>query len=192
MHLRWYAVAGIGAALAVAGCGSSTKTTASGSAAQPASGSASNASAVSPATQGQGPSALTLRSSQYGKVIFAANNRVLYLFGADHGGTSTCYGVCASAWPPLLSKGTTPSVGGGLSARRLGTTRRTDGSLQVTYAGHPLYYYSGDTPGKIMCQAANMHGGFWYVVNANGSANKAKGHGMMTMGHEQMKEHKTM
>jgi predicted lipoprotein with Yx(FWY)xxD motif len=117
---------------------------------------------------------------------------VLYLFGADHGRTSTCYGVCASAWPPLLSEGTTPSVGGGLNARLLGTTRRTNGSLQVTYAGHPLYYYSGDVPGKIMCQAANMHGGFWYVVNANGSANKAKGHGMMMMGHEKMTEHKTM
>jgi len=192
MQKRWYAVAGIGAALVVAGCGSSSKTTASGAAAQPASGSASNASAVSPATQGQGPSGLTLRSSDYGKVIFASNNRVLYLFGADHGGTSTCYGVCASAWPPLLSKGTTPSVGAGLNASLLGTTRRTDGSLQVTYAGHPLYYYSADTPGKIMCQAANMHGGFWYVVNADGSANKAKGHGTMMMSHGMMTEHGKM
>ena len=81
---------------------------------------------------------------------------------------------------------------GNLSARRLGTTRRTDGSLQVTYAGHPLYYYSGDTPGKIMCQAANMHGGFWYVVNADGSANKAKGHGTMMMSHGMMTEHGKM
>jgi predicted lipoprotein with Yx(FWY)xxD motif len=192
MHQRWYAVAGIGAALAVAGCGSSTKTTASGGTAKQASGTASNASAVSSATQGQRPLRLTLRSSEYGRVIFAANNRVLYLFGADHGTTSTCSGVCASAWPPLLSKGTTPSVGAGLKAKLLGTTRRTDGSLQVTYSGHPLYYYSGDTPGKVMCQAANMHGGFWYVVNADGSANKAKGHGTMMMGHEKMKEHKTM
>jgi predicted lipoprotein with Yx(FWY)xxD motif len=191
MHLRRYAVAGIGAALAVAGCGSSSKTAASGAANQ-APAIASNASAVTSASQGQGPPGLGLRSSEYGKVIFASNNRVLYLFGADHGRTSTCYGICASAWPPLLSKGTRPSVRGGLNARLLGTTRRRDGSLQVTYAGHPLYYYSGDTPGKIMCQGANMHGGFWYVVNANGSANKAKGHGMMTMGHEQMKEHKTM
>jgi predicted lipoprotein with Yx(FWY)xxD motif len=124
-------------------------------------------------------------------VIFASNNRVLYVFGADHGTKSTCYGVCASAWPPLLSNGSTPSAGAGLSAKLLGTTRRSDGSIQVTYGGHPLYYYSGDPPGKIMCQAANMHGGFWYVVNANGSANEAKGHGMM-MGHEKMTEHKAM
>ena len=93
--------------------------------------------------------------------------------------------------PPVLT-GTTPIAGSGLMGTLLGTTRRTDGTLQVTYGGHPLYYYSGDPPGKIMCQAANMHGGFWYVVNANGSANKAKGHGMMMMGHEKMKEHKTM
>jgi predicted lipoprotein with Yx(FWY)xxD motif len=192
MHKRWYAMAGIGAALAVAGCGSSTKTTASGGTAPPASGSASNASAVSSTGQGQGPAGVILRSSEYGKVIFASNKRVLYLFGADHGTTSTCYGVCASAWPPLLSKGATPSVGAGLNAKLVGTTRRTNGSLQVTYAGHPLYYYSGDMPGKIMCQAANMHGGFWYVVNADGSANTAKGHGTMMMGHEKMKGHKTM
>jgi predicted lipoprotein with Yx(FWY)xxD motif len=176
MHKRSYAVAAIGAALAVAGCGSSTKTT------------QSNASAVSPAANNgseQTPG-LTLHSSEFGHVIFASNNRVLYQFGADHGTTSTCYGVCASAWPPLLSKGTTPSVAAGLNAALLGTTRRNDGTLQVTYAGHPLYYYSGDTPGKIMCQAQNMHGGFWYVVNADGTANMMKGHGMMKMGHEKM------
>jgi predicted lipoprotein with Yx(FWY)xxD motif len=133
---------------------------------------------------------LALHSSQFGHVIFASNNRVLYMFGADHGTSSTCYGVCASAWPPLLSK-STPRVGAGLNPALLGTTKRNDGSVQVTYGGHPLYYYSGDSPGKIMCQAANMHGGFWYVVNADGSANMAKGHGMM-MGHETMKTHKKM
>ena len=192
MHKRWYAAAGIGGALAIAGCGSSAQTTASGGTTRTVSPTASNASAVSPATGADRPSGLALRSSEYGKVIFASNNRVLYVFGADHGTKSTCYGVCASAWPPLLSNGSTPSTDAGLSAKLLGTTRRSDGSIQVTYGGHPLYYYSGDTPGKIMCQAANMHGGFWYVVNANGSANKAKGHGMMMMGHEKMKEHKTM
>jgi predicted lipoprotein with Yx(FWY)xxD motif len=147
---------------------------------------------VSPAAQGGSESApgLTLRHSEYGQAIFDSNHRVVYVFGADHGAASTCYGVCASAWPPLLTKGT-PSVSAGVNAKLLGTTKRRDGSMQVTYGGHPLYYYSGDKPGKVMCQAADMHGGFWYVVNADGSANKAKGHGMM-MGHEKMKEHGKM
>jgi predicted lipoprotein with Yx(FWY)xxD motif len=190
MHRRWYSLLGIGAAVAIAGCGSSTKTTASGAAPQPASPTPSNASAVSAATSGGGARGLVLRSSEYGDVIFATNHRVLYTFAADRGATSVCYGVCASAWPPLLSR-SAPSVGAGLNGKLLGTTRRNGGSIQVTYGGHPLYYYSGDAPGKIMCQAANMHGGFWYVVNADGSANKAKGHGMM-MGHEKMKAHKKM
>jgi predicted lipoprotein with Yx(FWY)xxD motif len=192
MHQRWYAVASIGAVVLVAGCGSSTKTTAAGGKPEPAAPTPSNASAASQTTQsgGEGAPGLTLRHSRYGQVIFAANRRVLYMFGADRGTTSTCYGVCATAWPPLLTKGT-PTISAGLNAKLLGATRRRDGSMQVTYGGHPLYYYSGDALGKIMCQAANMHGGFWYVVNADGSANMAKGHGMM-MGHEKMKEHSKM
>jgi len=192
MRQRWYAVASIGAALVVAGCGSSTKTTASGGTQPvgPASGNASTAPQVANSAEVGAPG-LALRGSEFGHVIFASNNRVLYMFGADHGATSTCYGVCASAWPPLLTSGT-PTVGPGLTAQLLGTTRRKDGTMQVTYGGHPLYYYSGDAPGKIMCQAANMHGGFWYVVNADGSANMTKGHGMMMPGHEKMKEHGAM
>jgi len=117
---------------------------------------------------------LTLRSSEYGKVIFDEHHRVLYLFGADHSATSSCYGVCAAAWPPFLTKGA-PGVGSGLNPKLVGTTKRKDGSLQVTYNGHPLYYYSKDMGSKIMCQHANMHGGLWFVVNANGTANMAKG-----------------
>jgi predicted lipoprotein with Yx(FWY)xxD motif len=193
MQRRWYSLASMGAVAAIAGCGSSSKTTVSSGASQAASPTPSNASAVSPVAGGghEGTPGLTLHRSEFGRVIFATNNRVLYTFGADHGTTSTCYGVCASAWPPLLSKNA-PSIGAGLKRGLLGTTKRNDGSIQVTYGGHPLYYYSGDAPGKIMCQAANMHGGFWYVVNADGSANKAKGHGMMMMGHEKMKAHKKM
>ncbi len=116
---------------------------------------------------------LTLRSSEYGKVIFDAHGRVLYLFAADHSAKSTCYGVCAAAWPPMLTKGA-PTAGPGLNAKLVGTTKRRDGSLQVTYNGHPLYYYSADMRGKIMCQHANMHGGFWFVVKANGTPNTAK------------------
>ena len=134
---------------------------------------------------------LGVGSTEYGKAVFGPSGKVLYVFEADHGSTSNCYGVCAKAWPPLLTTGA-PLAGSGVEAKLLGSTRRSDGSLQVTYGGHPLYYYSGDAAGKIMCQAANMHGGFWYVVNADGGANKAKGHGAMMMGHEMMKEHGKM
>jgi predicted lipoprotein with Yx(FWY)xxD motif len=116
---------------------------------------------------------LTLRSSEYGKAIFDVHRRVLYLFAADHGPASTCYGACAKAWPPMLTRGA-PTAGPGLAAKLLGTTKRKDGSLQVTYGGHPLYYFAEDMRGKIMCQHADMHGGFWFVVKADGTANTAK------------------
>jgi predicted lipoprotein with Yx(FWY)xxD motif len=126
---------------------------------------------------------LTVASSlHYGRVLYDQDHFVLYVFSADHGSTSTCYGACSSAhggWPPLLTKGA-PHVAG-LNSSLLGTTRRRDGSLQVTYAGHPMYYWSGDTARTIMCQHVKLHGGFWYVVNPNGTPNKAKGIGTMSI-----------
>jgi predicted lipoprotein with Yx(FWY)xxD motif len=116
---------------------------------------------------------LISRHSEFGRVLYAANGDVVYMFGPDKAGKSTCYGVCATAWPPLLTKGT-PTVTG-LDAALLGTTKRRDGSLQVTYNHHPLYFYSGDKHGKIMCQHAVMHGGIWLVLKPNGSPSKAKG-----------------
>ena len=82
--------------------------------------------------------------------------------------------MCASAWPPLLTKGA-PVAGPGVEAKLLGTTKRKNGSVQVTYNGHPLYYYSADKVGKVMCQHANMHGGLWLIIKPNGQANMAKG-----------------
>ena len=107
-------------------------------------------------------------------MIFASNGNVVYMFGRDKTATSTCYGICAKAWPPVLTKGA-PNVGPGLNASLLGTTKRKDGSLQVTYNHHPLYFYSADMHGKIMCQHAVMHGGIWLVLKANGTPSMAKG-----------------
>jgi predicted lipoprotein with Yx(FWY)xxD motif len=117
---------------------------------------------------------LSARSSEFGMTVFGPNGKVVYVFGADRGSTSRCYGVCASAWPPLLT-GAAPLAGPGIEAKLLGTTKRSDGTLQVTYNGHPLYYYSADKVGKIMCQHANMHGGLWLVIKPNGQPNMAKG-----------------
>ena len=117
---------------------------------------------------------LTVRSTVYGKALFGPSGKVLYVFGADRGATSHCYGVCAKAWPPLLTTGK-PSAGPEVKANLLGTTKRRNGTLQVTYNRHPLYYYSADTRGKVMCQHANMHGGIWLIIKPNGQPNTAKG-----------------
>src|SRR6516162_8981395 len=117
---------------------------------------------------------VSVRSSEYGKTLFGPSGKVVYVFGADRGSVSHCYGVCAAAWPPLLTKAA-PLAGAGVESKLLGMTKRKDGTLQVTYNGHPLYYYSADKVGKIMCQHANMHGGLWLIVKPNGQANMAKG-----------------
>jgi predicted lipoprotein with Yx(FWY)xxD motif len=116
---------------------------------------------------------LSVRSTEYGKSLFGPSGKVVYVFGADRGSTSRCYGVCAAAWPPLLT-GRAPLAGPGVQAKLLGMTKRKNGSLQVTYNGHPLYYYSGDKVGKIMCQHAIMHGGLWLVIKPSGQPNTAK------------------
>jgi len=117
---------------------------------------------------------LTVRSTKYGKSLFGPSGKVVYVFGADRGSISHCYGVCAKAWPPLLTRGR-PLAGPGVRAKLLGTTKRKNGRLQVTYNGHPLYYYSADRVGKVMCQHARMHGGLWLIIKPNGQPNRAKG-----------------
>ena len=117
---------------------------------------------------------LSVRSTEYGKALFGPSGKVVYVFGADRSSTSRCYGVCATAWPPLLTSAA-PLAGSGVEARLLGTTKRKNGALQVTYNGHPLYYYSADKVGKVMCQHANMHGGLWLIIKPNGQPNMAKG-----------------
>jgi predicted lipoprotein with Yx(FWY)xxD motif len=116
---------------------------------------------------------LTVRSTEFGKAVFGPTGKVVYVFGADRGTKSRCYGACAAAWPPVLTRAV-PQAGAGVEAKLLGTTKRTDGTRQVTYNGHPLYYYSADKVGKVMCQHANMHGGLWLIIKPNGTPNTAK------------------
>ena len=112
---------------------------------------------------------LTAHSSRYGKVLFDGRGRVLYLFARDRGGRSSCAGACAKTWPPFLTKGA-PRALSGVNAKLLGTTRRRgNGTLQVTYATHPLYYFKEDTkPGQIKCQNVSNFGGLWLVVAPSG------------------------
>jgi predicted lipoprotein with Yx(FWY)xxD motif len=106
--------------------------------------------------------------SRLGRILVDGRGRTLYLFERDKGTTSTCYGSCASIWPPLTTAGKPHAVRGALGAR-LGTRRRTDGKLEVTYNGHPLYRYVADTkPGDTKGQDLNQFGGGWYVLSPTG------------------------
>ena len=112
-----------------------------------------------------------------GTVLVAGNGFTLYLFVPDkQSGVSTCYNACATAWPPLLLTGTdTPIYGPGVKPSLLGSTKRTDGTLQVTYNGWPLYLWQGDSePGQATGQGINSTGGLWYVLDPAGKEITAK------------------
>jgi predicted lipoprotein with Yx(FWY)xxD motif len=106
--------------------------------------------------------------SAYGVVLFDGHGKALYAFTRDRRGKSMCSGACAAAWPPYVVRGTL-RAGAGASGRLIGTTRRPDGSRQLTYAGRPLYYYVGDRkPGQILCQNVVEFGGRWLVIRPSG------------------------
>jgi predicted lipoprotein with Yx(FWY)xxD motif len=125
--------------------------------------------ASSKATAGR----VTLHKTKVGNVIATSSGRTLYLFVADKHGRSACYGQCATNWPPLIKKGKV-SAAAGVKAKLLGTTKRKNGQLQVTYKGHPLYLFKLDHgAGQIAGQGLNFFGGKWYVLSAAGAAIKA-------------------
>ena len=124
---------------------------------------------VAAADQAQAAATLTLRSTQFGRVLFDGRGRVLYGFTRDRrGGPSRCYGECATAWPVYFAKGTM-RAGAGVKKSLIGTTRRRDGRRQVTYNGWPLYYYAHEGPGEVKCQNVDQFGGLWLVVRASGA-----------------------
>jgi predicted lipoprotein with Yx(FWY)xxD motif len=112
---------------------------------------------------------LIVRSTRFGKILFAGNGRALYGFTRDRrNGPSQCYGDCAAAWPVYFAKGTL-TAGMGVKKSLLGTTRRRDGRRQVTYNGWPLYYYAHEKAGEVKCQNVVTHGGTWLVVRPSGA-----------------------
>jgi predicted lipoprotein with Yx(FWY)xxD motif len=109
-----------------------------------------------------------LRSSALGSIIVDSRGITLYDFVQDKRTKSTCYGACAALWPPLLTKGK-PIAGPGVRASLLGTTKRSDGKLEVTYGGHPLYYFVSDRrPGQTTGQGINQFGAPWWILSATG------------------------
>jgi predicted lipoprotein with Yx(FWY)xxD motif len=162
--------------LAIAGCGGDDGTattqeprpTTSGSDASVPAGAGED----SPSNGGRadsGGTELVAADSQYGSILFDSKHRGIYLFDRESPDSSQCYGACADAWPPVLTDGD-PQAGAGLDPKLLGTTERDDGSTQVTYNGHPLYYYVDDPPGEVLCHNVDEFGGLWLVVEPSGEA----------------------
>jgi predicted lipoprotein with Yx(FWY)xxD motif len=111
----------------------------------------------------------TRTAGDLGKIIVDGRSRTLYLFEKDKNGKSSCAGACATNWPPLLTKGK-PKASGSVKASKLGTTKRSDGTTQVTYGGHPLYTFVADKnkPGSTKGEGVDAFGAEWYVVGTNG------------------------
>jgi predicted lipoprotein with Yx(FWY)xxD motif len=156
-------------ALVIAGCGgggSSSSSTES----EPAS--AENAGATTSSESGSGEGTVAgAEVGGLGNVLVDAEGMTLYLFTPDKGTESTCYGECESVWPPLTAEGK-PTAGEGAMSAALGTTKRKDGSMQVTYEGHPLYTFSGDqAPGEANGQEIE---GIWFVLDESGNAVEGK------------------
>jgi predicted lipoprotein with Yx(FWY)xxD motif len=160
---------GLAAALVAIGCGDDDAATPEQEVKAPVMTEAATTEAAEPAAKPKRTGrVIKVVDSDYGRVLADRKGEALYLFDKEQTKTSRCYGACAAAWPPALTKGE-PRAGSGAVQRLLVTTRRRDGKLQVTYRGHPLYYYVRDTPGNILCQNVDEFGGLWLVVKPDGS-----------------------
>jgi predicted lipoprotein with Yx(FWY)xxD motif len=106
--------------------------------------------------------------SRFGRILADGRGQAVYVFDKESSSRPECYGTCATAWPPVLTKGR-PVAGRGVRARRLGTTRRRNGRRQVTVGGKPLYYYVDDAPGRVLCHNVEEFGGLWLVVRRDGT-----------------------
>ena len=157
MDKRWLVPAGVAAAaLIAAGCGSS-----GGSGSAPAT---STHSAAAPASGGS-----ALKSAKIGgaAVLTSAKGFTLYWFVPDTSTKSMCNGSCATFWPPVPGPAT---LSAGMSGK-LGTITRSDGSVQATFNGHPIYTYTGDkSPGQASGNGLNVSGGVWHEVTVSGTA----------------------
>jgi predicted lipoprotein with Yx(FWY)xxD motif len=163
-------VALIGVSVLVAACGSSASTTTAttGSGAAGSTASASSSATAAPAAA-KGTAISTTKGSD-GTFLTGAGGRALYLWVADAKGMSSCSGACAQAWPPLTTT-SKPVAAGSVKASQLGTIKRSDGTEQVTYNGHPLYYFNGDpSSGTTNGQGSDAFGAKWWLVSPAGAA----------------------
>lgn len=149
-------------ALLVAACGGSS------------SSSSTSSASPSPSPAATGEKIAVVTNAKLGSILVDDKGMTVYLWVADNGKESTCYTSCATAWPPVLTDGA-PQAGTGVQASLLGTTTRTDGKVEVTYAGHPLYYFIKDkAPGDVTGEGSNGFGALWWVLSPSGAAIEVK------------------
>lgn len=162
----------VAAALMAAACGNTSTGAYNPYGAPPASPSQAPvvAPSASPAPSAATGTTIGVGSTRLGSVLVDGSGRTVYLFVADSGTSSNCNSAaCVQYWPPVLTTGA-PQAGPGANAALLGTTTRRDGKTEVTYAGHPLYYFISDSKaGDVTGQGINGFGGPWYVVSASGT-----------------------
>jgi predicted lipoprotein with Yx(FWY)xxD motif len=157
MKSRLFAVATV---LLAAGCGGSSPST--------------SAASPSPSPAATGEKIAVATNAKLGSFLVDESGMTVYLFVADTGTASTCYSTCAIIWPPVLTTGA-PQAGTGAQASLLGTTTRTDGKVEVTYGGHPLYYFMQDkAAGDVKGQGINGFGALWWVLSPSGAAIQVK------------------
>ena len=169
--IRLLTIAAVLAGLAVAGCGGDDDDSSDAGAA--AETTEATTTAEQTATQepsgGQPGIAIKTAESQFGQVLFDGDDQAIYYFDKEKGSRSECYDACASAWPPVITQGE-PQADGRVKGGLLGTTERDDGTTQVTYDGHPLYYYAHEGPNEVKCHNVDEFGGLWLAVQPNGQA----------------------
>ena len=161
MQSKLLAAAAITAAMLLAACGSSASSTST---------SPSPGQSPSPSPVATGTSVAVATDAKLGQILVDGKGITLYLFVADKGSASTCYTSCAQIWPPLLTSGP-PVAGTGATASLISTTMRMDGTTEVAYGGHPLYYFVRDKkPGDTTGQGIDGFGGLWWVLSPGGAA----------------------
>jgi predicted lipoprotein with Yx(FWY)xxD motif len=178
--LRW--AVPLAAAGLVAACSSGSSSGSSGGSPPPSSSVASTpaghgggygnyggASSSAPAAAKGAASTIKTRTTSLGTFLTDNAGRSIYLWAADHTDKSTCSGACVSAWPPVPATGSV-TVAGAAVQKDVGTTTRSDGTKQLTYAGHPLYYYAGDSGTATSGQGSTMFGAPWWLVTPSGTA----------------------
>jgi len=157
--------AALGIALLAGACSSGSSSSSSTPAAAATSGTAAPAGASSTGSA----VVISTGSSSGGKFLTNGSGRAVYMWVKDGHDQSACTGACSSTWPPVTTTGAATASGGAVSAD-LGTITRSDGTKQVTYDGHPLYYYVGDTgSGTVNGQGSNGYGAYWWVLAPSGS-----------------------